>query len=110
MHLQKQQPTKDGQLHRWRKALKRFVLGALVLVILGVVVFGVVVKDYIRGLWSLKRVPETRMYVMDYYGTYNMGPIRTDGIDLTDIERSFVRNLLPKALVPIADLINGDTS
>lgn len=68
---------------------------------------GVLVKDHVRTLWSLERVPETQMYVMDYYCDYNIEKIRDKGMDPSDIEGSLIRAYLPRLLAPIAMRVYG---
>jgi predicted choloylglycine hydrolase len=46
------------------------------------------------------------MYVVDYYGAYNIEQIRESGTDPDDIEGSLTRALLPDILLPIAEQIS----
>jgi hypothetical protein len=79
----------------------------MVLCLIGVTAFVILAKDHIRSLWSFRRVPNTNMYVMDYYGTYNVARLYQDGIDVQDIPGSLIRNFFPPFLVPIANAISG---
>lgn len=83
---------------RWRRIFGR------VLIALGVVLLCVafLLKDYYRTLHSLRRVPGTKAYVMDYYVDYHIDEIRTHGIDVDHVEDSVIRVLLPKWILPIA--------
>ncbi len=75
--------------------------------LVGAVIVGVAVKDHVRSLWSLRRVPNTDLYVMDYYGAYDLREVRERGMDVTDPEAGLIRVFLPTWLVPVADHING---
>jgi len=63
-------------------------------------VAGFVVKDYVRTLYSLRRVPGTNAYVMDYYADYHIDKIRNRGIDVDNIEDSCISTLFPDFLAP----------
>jgi hypothetical protein len=68
-------PTHDSQPRPknrggWRRSVRRAAVVLMVLCLIGVTAFVILAKDHIRSLWSFRRVPDTNMYVMDYYGTY----------------------------------------
>ncbi len=60
------------------------------------------VRDHVRTMLSLQRVDGTNIYVMDYYANYDMEEIRRDGMDIEDVEGSYIRALLPNWIAPIA--------
>ncbi|MBN2474032.1 MAG: linear amide C-N hydrolase [Pirellulales bacterium] len=92
----------------WR-ILKRVALALCVALLLVTLVVGIAVKDHVRTLWSLRRIPNTNMYCMDYYGTYNIREIRENGVDVTDIEGSLIRTFFPSFLVPLANDVAEST-
>ena len=59
-------------------------------------------KDYVRTLHSLRRIPGTKAYVMDYYVDYNMAEVRAHGIDVNHVEESFLKVFCPKWILPLA--------
>ncbi len=70
--------------------------------VLNVLTFVYLARDHIRTLGSLRQVPGTHLYVMDYYCAYNMEAIRQRGINPSDVEGSLIRAYFPELLVPIA--------
>jgi predicted choloylglycine hydrolase len=64
-------------------------------------------KDHIRTLSSLRRVPGTNAYVMDYYLDYHLDDIRSHGIDVENIEDSFIDALFPDLIAAVAVRIKG---
>jgi hypothetical protein len=62
--------------------------------VLGVCI-GLLVKDHVRTLYSLRKIPGTKAYVMDYYVNYNIGEVRSKGIDVQHVENSVIATLLP---------------
>lgn len=91
-------PVNASKPGRWKRRLIRaaFVLSVIVLCV------GLLLKDHIRTLHSLRRVPGTKAYVMDYYVDYNMDEVRAHGIDVNHIEDSFIRVCFPKWIASIA--------
>jgi penicillin V acylase-like amidase (Ntn superfamily) len=77
---------------RWRK----FFLRALVAFGIVLLCVAFLVKDYYRTLASLRRIPGTKAYVMDYYVDYHIGEVREHGIDVKHVEDSVIGVLLPK--------------
>src|SRR5262245_53752194 len=53
------------------------------------------VKDYIRTLYSLRQIPGTKAYVMDYYVDYHIGEVRAHGVDVKHVDNSVIGVLLP---------------
>lgn len=92
---------------KWRKRAKRCGLLALVVTLASVAVFAIYARHYVRSIYSIERIPNTNMYVMDYYGDYNIAQIHEHGIDLNDVEGSLIRALLPKIAIPIAEHIRA---
>lgn len=91
----------------WKRRLKRSAILLLGLLFVGAGVFVVVAQDQIRSLWSFRRVPNTNMYVMDYYGNYKLAGLYHDGVDPQNIPGSLIRNYFPGVLVPVANVICG---
>ena len=85
--------TKAG---RWKRLLKRT---AIVLTLLALCA-GYALKDHIRTLNSLRRIPGTNTYVMDYYVDYNMAEVRAHGIDVGDVENSLIGVFCPGWISP----------
>jgi hypothetical protein len=83
---------------RW----KRFATWSAAFVLLLTIVVAVVVKDEVRTLYSLRKVPGTNAYVMDYYGDYHLDEIRTGGMDVHNIEDSCLQTFFPDFVLPIA--------
>jgi hypothetical protein len=93
------QPTEPPPKRaRW----KRWLMWAIVLLVVAIGCAALVVKDHVRTLWSLRRVPNTNLYVMDYYGSYHMDEIRTHGINLADPGESCLAALVPDIVLPLA--------
>jgi hypothetical protein len=70
------------------------------LLTLAVVAF--VVKDHVRTLQSLRRVPGTNAFVMDCYVDYHIDEIRQRGMDVGHVQDSLIGTLFPNFVVPIA--------
>jgi len=86
---------------RWWRRLRRAAIATLVLF----VVVAFLVKDHVRTLRSLRRVPGTNAFVMDYYVDYHIDKIRDHGMDVHDIEGSCITTLFPDFIVPIANRV-----
>ena len=63
---------------------------------------GYALKDHIRTLYSLRRIPGTKAYVMDYFVNYNMADVRAHGMDVDHIEDSLLAVFCPRWIAPIA--------
>lgn len=83
------------------KLLRRSAVALLLVTLL----FGLMSRDHIRTLNSLERIPGTNAYVMDYYADYNLDEIREHGIDVDDLEGSFIENAFPAFLVPVVNQV-----
>lgn len=92
---------------KWRRRFKRAVLAIVACLIVGGSAFLIAARDHIRSLWSLRRIPDTKMYVMDYYGDYNAAGLALHGTDPDDIPGSMIRNFFPGFLVPIGEAVGG---
>jgi len=99
----KQLPPTDKQTPpvsragRWKRRLKWLAISGL----LAIAVAAFVVKDYVRTLQSLRRVPGTHAFVMDYYVDYHIDEIRQRGLDVGNVQDSFIRTLFPDFFLPI---------
>jgi hypothetical protein len=82
---------------RWKRRLKWAAISA----VLAIVATAFIVKDYVRTLQSLRRVPGTNAFVMDYYVDYHIDEIRQHGMDVRNIEDSLVSTLFPDFVLPI---------
>jgi hypothetical protein len=87
---------------RWRRRLRRAAVATLLLMILAATVVGFLIKDHVRTLRSLRRIPGTNAFVMDYYVDYHIDKIRDRGMDVHHIEDSCISTLFPDFIVPIA--------
>ena len=82
---------------RWKRYVKWAAFTALVVFLAA----AFLVRDYVRTLYSLRRVPGTNAYVMDYYCDYHIEEIRTSGIDIHNVEGSLIKALVPDFLLPV---------
>jgi Acyl-coenzyme A:6-aminopenicillanic acid acyl-transferase len=94
-----QNVTASPKPGRWKRCAKLASFTTLVLI----AVSAFVVKDYVRTLMSLRRVAGTNAYVMDYYLDYHIHEIRKHGIDVHNIEDSYLATLLPDIVLPVAE-------
>jgi hypothetical protein len=94
-------PPADSKRGGWKRRLKWAAIATLVLCI----VAGFLVKDYVRTLYSLRRVPGTNAFVMDYYVDYHIDRIRTRGMDVNNIEDSYIATLFPDFVQPIVSRV-----
>jgi hypothetical protein len=97
--LPQPQPQPDPPRRRrfWR-IVKRTALGLAIVLVVGGIWLAIAVKDHVRTMWSLQHVPNTKMYVLDYYADYHLDEIAKNGIDVDDPEGSLGRTLLPDFL------------
>jgi hypothetical protein len=85
--------------HRhWRRTLGRVLIALSILLLCAVYLL----RDYYQTLRSLRRIPGTNAYVMDYYVDYHIDKVRANGIDVNHVEDSVLGVLLPKWTLPIA--------
>lgn len=83
---------------RWKHILGRSIVATAVVLLC----ITIAIQDHIRSLRSLRRVPGTNAYVMDYFVDYNMAAVCEHGIDVDHVEDSFIRTFFPAWLVPLA--------
>ncbi|MFO0905062.1 MAG: carcinine hydrolase/isopenicillin-N N-acyltransferase family protein [Pirellulales bacterium] len=100
-------PNESGQgpvaaPRRRRRAVLRWAL-TLTLAILLVAVWSV--RDHLRTLRSLRRIPDSNAYVIDYYGDYNLAKIRREGVDVQDLEGTYIRAFFPRWLQPVVERV-----
>jgi hypothetical protein len=88
---------------RWKRVLRWTLAAAAVLVLFA----AFAVKDHVRTLTSLRRVPGTNAYVMDYYVDYNLDEIRAHGMDVDHIEDGLIDVLFPDPVASIAKDVKG---
>lgn len=83
---------------RWKRAFR----SATVVVFIAIAIASYAVKDHVRTLRSLHRVPGTNAYVMDYYVDYNIDKIRSTGMDVANIEDSLIGTFFPDLIALFA--------
>jgi len=83
---------------RWKRRLRwaAVVLGVTVLL------SAYAIKDHVRTLRSLHRLPGTNAYTLDYYVDYNIDEIRVHGIDVNNVEDSFLSVFFPDVILSVA--------
>ena len=94
-------PASGSKRGRWKRRLKWAGIAALVLFAAA----AFLVKDYVRTLYSLRRVPGTNAFVMDYYADYHIDKMRGRGMDVHNVEDSCIATLFPGFTQPIATRI-----
>ena len=88
---------------RWRRVLRR----AAIVFVLAALCIAYLLRDDIRTLESVRRIPGTNAYVMDYYADYNMGQIRSQGMDVNNIEGGLIHVFFPRWMAAIAGGVKG---
>ncbi len=83
---------------RWKRMLKWATIAFAALLLCA----AFALEDYVRTLHSLRRIPGTNAYVMDYYVDYNIAEVRAHGLDVNHIENSLVAVFFPKWMAPLA--------
>ncbi len=91
-------PTRPRRLLR---AVKRTALVLVVLLLLATLLLAFLWKNQVRTLWSLRQVPGTKMFVVDYYGGYNLQKVRDYGMDVADPIDSLTHVLFPDFLASL---------
>ena len=61
----------------------------------------ILLRKEIRTLLSFKRIPDTQMYYMEYYGDYNIDIAYNNGVDTENIEKSVLDLYFPNFLQKI---------
>jgi hypothetical protein len=88
---------------RWKRYLKRTAIVLTVLVLCA----GYALKDDILTLDSLRRIPGTNAYVMDYYADYHMDEIRAHGMDINHLEDGLIGVFCPRWVKPVVSRLKG---
>jgi hypothetical protein len=88
---------------RWKRRLRWMALALAIAFIAAA--YGT--KDYARTLNSLRRIPGTNAFVMDYYANYHLDEIRTRGMDVDHVDDSLIETLFPDLIVPIVRWIKS---
>lgn len=57
--------------------------------------------NHVRTLCSVRRLPDTNAFVMDYYLDYHIDEIRHEGMDVNNIEDTCMAALFPNFLLPV---------
>ena len=78
-----------------------------VAVLAGAVCITYLVKDHVRTLWSLRRVPGTNAYVIDYYADYNLDEIRAHGMDVKNVEDGLINVFFPDVIASVGMCVKG---
>jgi hypothetical protein len=94
-------PAPNGR--RWKRAVRRAALAVCVIILCG----AFLLQDHICTLQSLRRVPGTNAYVMDYYVDYNIEQIRAKGMDVDNVANTLIDVFFPDLLVPVAAWAKG---
>jgi hypothetical protein len=88
---------------RWRRYARRAAVAVLVVA----VVAAILLREHIRTLRSLRQVPGTNAYVMDYYVDYNIDEIRANGMDVANVEDGLIDVFFPDVIAAIARNVKG---
>lgn len=96
--------TTTSTVSRWAK-WKRWFGRILIVVAFALLATAWFIRPHVRTLLSLKQIDGTNIYVMDYYANYDMDEIRREGMDVTDIEGSYIDALFPRLVAPFARLL-----
>jgi len=91
-------PRDVAKPSKWKRRLKRFALFIVVCILFGVFL----IRNHVRTLASLRRVPDTNAFVMDYYVDYSLDEIETNGMDVHNIEDACIKTFFPDVISPIA--------
>jgi hypothetical protein len=95
------------QARKGKLRLRRALVFCLGFVTIAAAAFLCAARNQIRSLWSLRQIPGTKMFVMDYYCGYNAAGLYEHGIDRQDIPGSLIRNYYPPVLAPLCEVIGG---
>ncbi len=78
------------------KIIKKILILFFALFLLLLIVF----RNPIRTLCSFRKISNTDMYCMDYYGNYNIDKVYEHGVDVKYIELSLIKIYFPFFLAP----------
>lgn len=101
--IEQQSATPSTQPRRRKRLLRTLTIAIFTLAACA----SFTLRDHIRTLQSLRRIPGTNAYVMDYYVDYNIDQIRRQGMDVHNVENSLIDVFFPGLLVPIATGMKG---
>lgn len=101
--IEGQAPSPPAKRRRWKRILRWAVVSVFAVIALG----SFLLKDHIRTLRSLRHVPGTNLYVMDYYVDYNIDQIRSEGMDINHVEDSLIQVFFPDWIASIATALKG---
>jgi hypothetical protein len=88
---------------RWN----RYARWSAVAVLLAAFFITYLAKDHICTLSSLRRVPGTNAYVIDYYVAYNLNEIRAHGMDVKNVEDGLIDVFFPDVIASIGKRVKG---
>lgn len=83
------------------KTIKRILLYLLITFLSVSLLILILLRNQIRTITSIKRIPGTQMYYMEYYGDYNIDKAYNNGVDVKNIEKSVLDLYFPKFLSKI---------
>ncbi len=97
------QSKSDGLVkpRKWKRRLSRFAIVVVLCILLG----AFLIRNHVRTLASLRRVPGTNAFVMDYYVDYSLDEIETNGMDVRNIEDTCIKTFFPDVILPITQNI-----
>jgi hypothetical protein len=96
-------PEAARRPRRWPRYVRR---AAIVIGILAAVA-AYLIKDHVRTLASLRHVPGTNAYVMDYYVDYDIDEIRVNGMDVVHVADGLIDVFFPDWIAAIARSVKG---
>jgi hypothetical protein len=100
---QRDTPTRPGGPPRAMRYVRAAAIAAVVISLCLTYALG----DHIRTLRSLRQIPGTNAYVMDYYVDYNIERIRSQGMDVKNVEDGLIDVFFPDVLAAIARRAKG---
>jgi hypothetical protein len=83
------------------KTIKRVLLYATIILLSVLLLVLFLLRNPIRTLYSFKRIPNTQMFSMEFYGDYNIDKAFNNGVDVKNIEKSTLDLYFPKFLSKI---------
>jgi hypothetical protein len=96
-------PAPTARPRRWKRVLRWLAISICLVTLVGTYL----VKDHVRTLQSLHRIPGTKAYMMDYYVDYNIDEIRSKGMDVKNVEDGLIKVFFPGVIASIATNIKG---
>ena len=80
------------------KTIRKILLYTMVVILSVSMLIIFLIRKEIRTLLSFKRIPDTQMYYMEYYGDYNIDIAYNNGVDTDNIEKSVLDLYFPDFL------------